>query len=232
MRGARLVQWCELFGVAEGTARVALSRMVERGELRSDNGTYELAGRTQTRRAAQDWSLTPKLGAWNGDWLLAVVDARSRSAEERGAMRDAMRHVRFAEVREGLWTRPDNLPRASAAPEWWDVVDGQCTWWTARPEGDAAALAFEIFEAQQWADAASTATAALGSATRALVGSGDDALATAFVAGASALTHVRADPMLPAELVDPAAGTALRAAYVAWENAFSAAVRAWFRASR
>jgi TetR/AcrR family transcriptional repressor of nem operon len=30
MRGSRLVQWCELFGVAEGTTRVALSRMVER----------------------------------------------------------------------------------------------------------------------------------------------------------------------------------------------------------
>ena len=54
MPGARLVQWCGLFGVAEGTARVALSRMVERGELYAHDGIYELAGRVAGRRPAQD----------------------------------------------------------------------------------------------------------------------------------------------------------------------------------
>ena len=61
MRGARLVQWCGLFGVAEGTARVALSRMVERGELQTRDGVYEPAGRVQSRQGAQDWSLDPVL---------------------------------------------------------------------------------------------------------------------------------------------------------------------------
>src|SRR5436309_15989402 len=71
MKGARLVQWCGLFGVSEGTARVALSRMVERGELRSADGTYELAGRVGGRRPAQDWSISPRPSAWDGDWRVA-----------------------------------------------------------------------------------------------------------------------------------------------------------------
>src|SRR3954449_5940662 len=68
MRGARLVQWCELFGVAEGTTRVALSRMVERGELVAADGVYEIAGRVGHRRGAQDWSLDPEVKAWDGKW--------------------------------------------------------------------------------------------------------------------------------------------------------------------
>src|SRR5262249_53697775 len=78
MRGGRLVQWCGLFGIAEGTARVALSRMVERGELRSADGTYELAGRVRRRRSAQDWSIEPNLQRWSGEWRIAVVTSAAR----------------------------------------------------------------------------------------------------------------------------------------------------------
>ena len=42
--GGRIVEWCRRFGIAEGTARVALSRMVDRGELTNHDGVYELAG--------------------------------------------------------------------------------------------------------------------------------------------------------------------------------------------
>src|SRR3954454_18658294 len=73
MRAARLVQWCGLFGVSEGTARVALSRMVERGELRATDGVYELVGRVRGRASAQDWSLDPKLQRWRGEWRTAYV---------------------------------------------------------------------------------------------------------------------------------------------------------------
>ena len=62
----RLVQWCALFGINEGTARTALSRMLERGELASSDGVYELAGRVRRRQPAQDWSLAPKLREWDG----------------------------------------------------------------------------------------------------------------------------------------------------------------------
>src|SRR4051812_28186780 len=70
MPASRLVEWCGLFGVAEGTARVALSRMVDRGELIAADGVYELAGRLQERQFAQEWSLAPRPKVWDGGWLL------------------------------------------------------------------------------------------------------------------------------------------------------------------
>ena len=42
---ALLVRWCAMFGISTTATRVALSRMVERGELTATDATYELAGR-------------------------------------------------------------------------------------------------------------------------------------------------------------------------------------------
>jgi phenylacetic acid degradation operon negative regulatory protein len=232
MRGARLVQWCELFGVSEGTTRVALSRMVDRGELDSQEGFYELAGRARTRRRAQDWSIDPKFRAWRGEWSTAVVTGASRAPDERSALREAMRHLRYGELREGVWSRPANLPRAAAADEWWAVADEQCRWWSGRPADDPAAVARELFAVDDWAATAATHSRRLAQETRGLAGAGDGALATAFVAGADALAHVRADPMLPPELVPADAGVRLRAAYADWERAFAGSLQAWFREHR
>jgi phenylacetic acid degradation operon negative regulatory protein len=230
MRGARLVQWCALFGVAEGTTRVALSRMLERGELEARDGRYALAGRVEHRRAAQDWSLDPVRGRWRGDWRFAVVGSGPRDAAERAALRDAMRRMRYRELREGAWTRPDNLPRASAPVESWAVADAQCDWWSAKPEGDGAALAARLFDEVQWSEHARSVTRRLAEATRMLDPDEEESIAGAFVAGAASLAHLRADPLLPRELTtDPSAAEELRAAYGSYETAFSGALRSWFR---
>ena len=49
-----LVALAELFGVAGGTMRTALSRMVAAGELEAADGRYRLAGRLLERQRAQD----------------------------------------------------------------------------------------------------------------------------------------------------------------------------------
>ena len=54
-----LVRSGELFGIAEGTTRVALSRMVAAGELRPDDDGYRLAGRLLDRQARQTASRGP-----------------------------------------------------------------------------------------------------------------------------------------------------------------------------
>lgn len=231
MRAARLVQWCGLFGVAEGTTRVALSRMVERGELRSRAGMYELAGRVQGRGTAQDWSLEPELAPWKGEWRFAIVGAGSRDAAARTALRDEMRRLRYAELREGAWTRPDNLPRASAPAESWKIVDAQCSWWSAQPDPatDPVALAAELFDGARFSARADMLTRRLTAATRSLGAADEGSLAEGFVTGAAALAHIRVDPLLPAELTAHAAsGAQLRTAYAAYEGAFSAALHAWF----
>jgi phenylacetic acid degradation operon negative regulatory protein len=231
MRAGRLVQWCRLFGVSEGAARVALSRMVDRGELTSSAGMYELAGRVGGRRAAQDWSLNPRLRSWNGEWRLAAVTRVTRDATERGALRDAMRRLRMAELREGIWTRPDNVPRTSAPADAWDVADAQCAWWTGRPDDDPAGLAAALFDPAGWAARTDRLRTRLDRVTIGLDRAAERRIADAFVTGAAALAHVRADPLLPAELgPSTEAGDALRSAYRAYEAEFSGALRAWFHA--
>src|SRR3954449_1313936 len=49
-----LVALAELFGIAGGTMRPALSRMVAAGELEAIEGRYRLAGRLLDRQRAQD----------------------------------------------------------------------------------------------------------------------------------------------------------------------------------
>jgi phenylacetic acid degradation operon negative regulatory protein len=230
LAASRLVQWCALFGINEGTARTALSRMVERGELASADGVYELVGRVRRRQPAQDWSLAPELDDWNGDWLLGVVSAGARSADDRSALRDAVRRLRMAELREGVWARPDNLPRGAAPVDAWKAADAQCAWWRSRPDADPVALANRLFDPSAWAGRARSLTRRLEASTVALDPEQGDRIADAFVVGAAALAHVRSDPLLPAELCGPGwPGAALRSAYGEYQAAFATATRQWFQ---
>jgi phenylacetic acid degradation operon negative regulatory protein len=229
--GARLVEWCTRFGIAEGTARVALSRMVDRGELSAAGGVYELAGRVRELQPAQDWSLDPKPRRWRGGWRFAVVDGGgARDAAARGALRHAMRRLRFAELRPGVWTRPDNLPEESAPADAWTTARSQCTWWAATPDDDPAALAERLFAPDEWATRARAVSQRVGALTDDLEAGHDAALAAGFVAGAAALQHARRDPILPVELL-PAdwPGPALRAAYARFQRAFSSTLAATLR---
>jgi phenylacetic acid degradation operon negative regulatory protein len=229
MHGRRLVQWCELFGIAEGTARVALSRMVERGELTARDGVYELAGRVRDRAPAQDFSVAPHLRPWRGDWRTALIASGARSVDDRAALRHAMRGLRYAELRDGVWTRPDNLPDEASTPDAWSVAREQCSWWTSRPDDEPVKLAAKLFSPHEWAAHARLLIDALDAAIDDVESNDDQAIADAFVAGAAAIAHLRADPLMPAELCPrPWPGSLLRKSYLRYERSFSAAVRAWF----
>ena len=231
MRGARLVQWCGLFGVAEGTTRVALSRMVERGELHAADGVVRARGARgdpPARPGLEPRSGPARLGRRVGGSAWSTMGGRA--ASERAALRDAMRHLRHAEQREGVWCRPDNLPRASAPEAWWRVADAQCAWWTAAPsDGAAARRPTSCSRRAVGPTDARVLQTRLRNVTRALARRGDDVLADAFIAGAAALAHVRADPLLPAELAPVEPGDDLRAVYREYELAFGRAASAWFR---
>jgi phenylacetic acid degradation operon negative regulatory protein len=219
--GRDLVRWCGLFGIAPGTARVALHRMAAAGELRRDDGEYVLVGGLARRQQEQEASLTPRRRAWRGTWRLAIVVADARPAPVRTETRAALRRARLAEWREGVWLRPDNL----------DVDESpQCEWLDGRPDADPVALAGRLFAPARWSADAGRLVVALDHATARLRDDAERALAPAFLAGAAALRHVRADPLLPDELVpQPWPGDALRAAYVAYQREFASVARAWFR---
>ncbi len=100
----------------------------------------------------------------------------------------------MAEWREGVWVRPDNLA---------SIEDPRASWLDVRPDEDAAALAARLFAPGQWAAEARAMVDELASETQRLETAGIDALAPAFLAGAAALRHIRADPLLPDALVAP-----------------------------
>jgi phenylacetic acid degradation operon negative regulatory protein len=222
---ADLVRWCALFGISEGTARVALHRMVAKGEIAGRDGTYRLAGRLAGRQARQERSLRPRVRPWRGDWRVAVVVATRRDASTRAGLRDAMRRNHFAERREGVWMRPDNLALDVPAP-----VRDQCDWMRAQPDGDAVALASRLFRPDRWARRAEVLAGRLEQTVDGLDAAGEGAIADAFVAGAAALRHIGADPLLPAELLPSDwPGRALRDGYARYRREFDHVARGWFR---
>lgn len=221
---ADLVRWCELFGITEGTARVALHRMAAKGEVVATDGVYRLAGRLARRQARQETSLVPRVREWSGEWRVAVVVAARRDAPTRAGLRETMRRLHFAERREGFWLRPDNLDLDVPSS-----VRNQCEWFLARPDDDPIALADQLFGPAEWARRAETLTARLAATTEQL-GPDTDGVADGFLAGAAALRHIGNDPLLPPALL-PAdwPGDALRAAYSHYQRAFDTTARAWFR---
>lgn len=227
-----LVATAELLGVAPGTARVALSRMVAAGELATTGDGYRLVGRPLLAR--QDRQALSRRGApaaWDGTWRTAVVAADARPAPERAELRDAMGALRFGELREGVWLRPANLP-ADVLPRQANLVAERCTLLTSRPD-DPPDLAARLWDLDGWADRAGTLQAALDRLAPRLADHDATALADGFVTSAAVLRHLQADPLLPADLLPPAwPGDRLRATHRAYDDDFKATLATWLRAHR
>ncbi len=233
--GRLLVASGQIFGISEGTTRVALSRMVANGELEADDGTYQLAGRLLERQDRQLASRRARHRSWSGEWELVVVTAERRDAASRAALRDAVRRMKLAELREGVWIRPDNLD-PDRSPDALALVAQQCRRFVGAPDHDATgeaddrALAASLWDLDAWAQAAVAFQRDLEQSSAALTARETAAMAPAFVLSAAVLRHLLADPELPDELVPDAwPGPALRAAYDEYDATFKAAWRDWFR---
>lgn len=227
----QLVGACALFGISDGTARVAISRMVAAGELAPAEGGYALTGALLDRSARQDLSAEAATRPWTAadGWTMAVVVGDARPATERAALRRAAEALRLAERREGVWLRPDNLPPGPREAE--AVVASQCDRFTAVPDGDGADLAASLWDLTGWAARAERLLDALDR-TRPTLHDGDrTALPEGFVLSAAVLRHLQADPLLPSALL-PAdwPGPALRVVHQDWRRAFDRTWAAWARA--
>ena len=224
MPGRSLVQVAELFGINEGTARTALSRMVAAGELRADDGSYELTGpRLLERQARQSASRRATRHRWHGGWLTAIVVQERRDAGARAELRTALESSRLAELREGVWLRPDNIDVV-----WPDVVRDQCTIIHARDVDPS--LVDRLWDLGSWAATAGELRDAIAELVGPLENGDTAALADGFVVSAAALRHFQADPLLPEELLPRAwPGAALRSEYDRFDTAYRAVLREWFR---
>jgi phenylacetic acid degradation operon negative regulatory protein len=222
---SHLVRAGELFGINEGTTRVALSRMANVGELHAEDGWYRLAGPLLlARQARQAEGRHPALLPWSGAWSIHVVRPGSRSAAARGDLRGATRALHLAELREGVWLRPANLdPRRFPAAR--DVVDEQCQAFLGQPDGvaDAAELTGELWDLDGWAAGARRLTAEMEHLAPVLDDGDSEALRQAWELSAAVLRHLLADPLLPPDLLpDDWPGDALRVGYDRYDETFKA----------
>ncbi|GGS30794.1 PaaX family transcriptional regulator C-terminal domain-containing protein [Actinokineospora fastidiosa] len=211
MSARELVAAVGLVGVAESAARAALSRMVAAGDLDRADGRYTLSPRLLARQRRQDAAVHPETTPWHGEWETVVVTATGRDPADRAALRADLAALRLAELREGVWLRPDNLRRA-----WPDTVATATLRLTARPDQDPADLAAALWDLPAWA--------AHGRALLEAIATAADP-ATRFAAVAMSVRHLLTDPVLPPALL-PAdwPGDALRARYAEY--------RAWLMATR
>jgi len=232
----RLVRTTELFGIAEGTTRTALSRMAAAGEVTAGDGWYELAAdRLLARQARQSASRAARTATWEGGrWVEAVVAAEGRRpAAERAALRNALAAARLGELREGVWLRPDNLgsPARLAAGVAAGAGDGGgdgVVWFSVVPDGDPVTLAARLWPLGSWAEGARRLVARMAELVGPLEAGDRRPLADGFVLSADVLRHVQADPLLPAELLPPGwPGARLRADYDRYDAAYRSVLAGW-----
>jgi phenylacetic acid degradation operon negative regulatory protein len=187
------------FDIKEATLRVALTRMVNAGDLvRSEDG-YRLSDRLLARQRRQDDAINPQLTSWDGTWTTLVITSVGIDARIRAALRTALQQNRFGELREGFWLRPDNVEIDLP-----DEVLSRVR--VLRGYDDSPAdLAARLWDLPTWASIGSRLL--------------DDLTAAAdipgrFVAAAGMVRHLLTDPVLPDELLpDGWPGAALRNSY-------------------
>lgn len=214
-----LVAVGELFGIAPGTMRTALSRMVAAGDLSVGDDGYRLVGRLLERKAAQDIGRRPAPGSWDGAWWVAVVTASRRSIAERRAFRTHMANVRMGELRPDTWMRPANLDGP--------LGDGSLAVVRGELSGeDPVELAGRLWPLPSLADTATRLTARLGEATPVLGDARPEVLPATIALAAEVVRFLRAEPLLPAELTpDPWPPDELRARYRAFDRLVGRALR-------
>ena len=226
-----LVAIASLFGISDGAARTCLWRMVANGELASDDGTYALAGGLLERRQRVDEASRIDDQAappWDGTWELAVVSLERRSAADRLALRKAATALHLAELREGVWIRPDNLDR-QRLPTMRAVLDRQCVHFHDAATGIPADTVRSLFSLDDWATDARRLTLAVRDELDAEAIAADD-FTYRFGLSVAVVRHLQLDPLLPAELIPQEwPGQDLRSAYRRFDEVFKRRLSSAFR---
>jgi phenylacetic acid degradation operon negative regulatory protein len=196
---SELIRMTADFGIKETTLRVALTRMVSAGDLVRSADGYRLSDRLLARQLRQDDAMRPRTRPWRKDWLVLIVTSVGTDARTRAALRTTMHDKRFAELREGVWMRPDNLDVQLGAD-----VTARARVLTARDDAPAQ-LAGELWDLPGWAETGHRLLDEMTAATD---------VPGRFVLAAAMVRHLLTDPMLPDELLPGDwPGAALRAAY-------------------
>jgi phenylacetic acid degradation operon negative regulatory protein len=188
-----LVRLAELFRIAPGTMRTALSRMAASGELAADADGYRLVGRLLERKAAQDIGRRPASRSWDGAWIIAVVTAERRDIASRRAFRTHMANLRMGELRPDTWLRPANLPGP-------DGDDGLVVVRGPLAGEDPVALAGRLWPLPSIEATAIDLERRLEATLPGLADRRPDALPATITLAAEVVRFLRSEPLLPPSL--------------------------------
>jgi phenylacetic acid degradation operon negative regulatory protein len=217
-----LINVASLFGISAGATRTCLWRMVSAGELSADDGNYALAGRLLERRERVDEaSRMDDADGWDGTWELAIVSLERRSAADRLELRKAAIALHLAELREGVWLRPDNLD-SQRLPGSREVLDRQCIHFHGAATDISPDQMRSLFSLDEWAADAEVLIEAMNvELRRNKRADSAQSLADEFALSIAVVRHLQLDPQLPVELI-PARwpGHTLRNTYRRFDDAF------------
>ena len=221
--GRSLVALAALFGIAAGTMRTALSRLVAAGEVRLVDGRYELAGPLLDRQHAQDTGRRAPAADWNGWWHTVVVTDDRRPIGERRRFRATMHRHRMGELRPDVWMRPANLAPPEVEPGWILTTGPIETGEPGQPTGS-------LWDLRSIATVAHSLLAELETLAADLDWTTPESIPPAFTVSASVVRFLRTEPLLPPALVgaDWPVET-LRLRYDEFERRFQAALGAYLR---
>lgn len=196
---AELVRLTADFDIKEPTLRVALTRMVSAGDLVRSQDGYRLSERLMARQRRQDDAINPQLTPWDGAWTTLVITSVGIDARTRAGLRTALQQNRFAELREGVWLRPDNV-KYTLPDDVLSLVRVMRTY-----DDHPAELAEQLWDLPAWARTGTELLDDMAAATD---------VPARFIAAAGMVRHLLTDPVLPDELLpDGWPGSALREAY-------------------
>lgn len=196
---AELIRLTADYAITEASLRVALTRMVASGDLVRSSDGYRLSDRLLARRRKQDDALRPSTRVWRGTWIMVVITSIGIDPRTRADIRRLLYDNRLAELREGVWIRPDNLKLDLSV----DLEERARILYTY--DNAPAELAGMLWDLPGWAKTGRELLDRMANASEAL---------EQFVAAATIMRHLMTDPVLPESLL-PARwpGEELRTAY-------------------
>lgn len=205
---AELLRLTADFGIKETTMRVALTRLVAAGDLIRSVDGYGLSDRLLERQRRQDEALNPHTRPWRGEWSTVVITSIGCDARTRAALRSGLSDRRLAELREGIWMRPDNIDVDLGAD-----LGSHTRLLTARDDHPAE-LAGKLWDLTGWADAGHELLTEMADTPD---------VPGRFVVAAAMVRHLRCDPVLPPELLPSGwPGQRIRSAYAGFVDELSA----------
>ncbi|MGH3676101.1 MAG: PaaX family transcriptional regulator C-terminal domain-containing protein, partial [Mycobacterium sp.] len=160
---------------------------------------YRLSDRLLARQRRQDDAINPQMRSWDGTWTTLVITSVGIDARTRAALRTTLQQNRFAELREGVWLRPDNLkvdlPHDVLSRV--RVLHGY--------DDSPAELAGQLWDLPGWAGTGRQLLEEMAASAD---------IPGRFVAAAGMVRHLLTDPVLPDELLPSGwPGAALRRSY-------------------